>query len=322
MPDEQSAELPDDPQNVPVTEGFASPASPAAPESPAAIPPGWYPEPTGGSEQRWWNGAAWTEHVAAHGAQHATSVTGPAPSKKRLPTLAIVGIVVGGIVVGGGLLTGVVLATAKLADSIEADSRAGTAEPPAATPSEAPLESSAMDLATEPMATLPEGWARTSILKGARTVAHRLEWEDISDLSGTDAIEQEAWDNWGIELNFDGAWKVGGDYETGYTTIYVESVVDVGGPSSARQEAQSIFESESTGLDNIEIASEGAVTTAYGAHGYLIEYHAPYYDDVLTNSVVVLVKGNSQVVIYVYGSEQLGTGTAELTTMLDSIWLN
>jgi hypothetical protein len=239
-----------------------------------------------------------------------------------MPVLAIVGIVVGSLILAGALREGVVQALSSLESAVEDGASAGQAEPPAATPAAAPLESSTIDLAAEPMATLPEGWARTSILKGAGTVAYRPEWEDISVASGTDAIEQEAWDNWGIEMSFDGAWKSGGDLETAYTSIYVQSVVDVGGPSSARQEAQGIFESDSTGLDNVEIASEGAVTTAYGASGYVIEYHAPYYDDVLTNSIAVLVDGNSQVVIYVYGSERTGTGTAELTTMLDSIWLN
>lgn len=28
-------------------------------------PPAWYPDPAGGSGNRWWDGAAWTEHVRA-----------------------------------------------------------------------------------------------------------------------------------------------------------------------------------------------------------------------------------------------------------------
>jgi hypothetical protein len=33
------------------------------PPNAAAIPPGWYPDPAGGSGKRWWDGSRWTEHV-------------------------------------------------------------------------------------------------------------------------------------------------------------------------------------------------------------------------------------------------------------------
>jgi uncharacterized Tic20 family protein len=38
-------------------------------------PPGWYPDPNAPGRQRWWNGMAWTEHVAAPQAP----VQAPAP---------------------------------------------------------------------------------------------------------------------------------------------------------------------------------------------------------------------------------------------------
>jgi uncharacterized protein YxjI len=31
--------------------------------------PGWYPDPSGRHESRWWDGRQWTEHVASHGRQ-------------------------------------------------------------------------------------------------------------------------------------------------------------------------------------------------------------------------------------------------------------
>ncbi|MEV4422364.1 RDD family protein [Patulibacter sp. NPDC049589] len=40
------------------------PAKPAAPPRPvAAVPAGWYADPSDPGSQRWWDGAAWTEHV-------------------------------------------------------------------------------------------------------------------------------------------------------------------------------------------------------------------------------------------------------------------
>ncbi len=33
----------------------------------ATWPPGWFPDPTGRHDHRWWDGASWTEHVADAG---------------------------------------------------------------------------------------------------------------------------------------------------------------------------------------------------------------------------------------------------------------
>lgn len=37
--------------------------SPPAPYPPAGPRPGWYADPQGGSDARWWDGARWTDHV-------------------------------------------------------------------------------------------------------------------------------------------------------------------------------------------------------------------------------------------------------------------
>jgi hypothetical protein len=41
---------------------FSPPA--AGPTTPASTPPGWYPDPTGGYGQRYWDGMVWTANVA------------------------------------------------------------------------------------------------------------------------------------------------------------------------------------------------------------------------------------------------------------------
>lgn len=38
-------------------------APPPPPPPPSGVPPGWYPDPSGGGGLRYWNGSAWTEDV-------------------------------------------------------------------------------------------------------------------------------------------------------------------------------------------------------------------------------------------------------------------
>jgi hypothetical protein len=49
----------------PVTGPTAGPWPPGAPFP--APPPGWYPDPSGRHEHRYWDGARWTEHVSTAG---------------------------------------------------------------------------------------------------------------------------------------------------------------------------------------------------------------------------------------------------------------
>jgi uncharacterized protein YxjI len=55
--------------------------------APANHPPGWYPDPFGRHETRWWDGQRWTEHVASHGRQTVDPPTGGGhiPTVQRAP---------------------------------------------------------------------------------------------------------------------------------------------------------------------------------------------------------------------------------------------
>jgi uncharacterized protein YxjI len=44
--------------------------------APGEHPAGWYPDPFGRHETRWWDGIRWTEHVASHGRQAVDRPTG------------------------------------------------------------------------------------------------------------------------------------------------------------------------------------------------------------------------------------------------------
>ena len=45
----------------------AAPAPPVAPPVAPTNPAGWFPDPSGGHEHRYWDGTRWTEHVADAG---------------------------------------------------------------------------------------------------------------------------------------------------------------------------------------------------------------------------------------------------------------
>lgn len=48
----------------------STPASAPASASTPAVPPGWYADPAGRYELRYWDGSAWTEHVSRAGQQY------------------------------------------------------------------------------------------------------------------------------------------------------------------------------------------------------------------------------------------------------------
>jgi uncharacterized protein YxjI len=55
--------------------------------APGQHPPGWYPDPFGRHETRWWDGQRWTEHAASHGRQVVDAPTGGGhvPTVERAP---------------------------------------------------------------------------------------------------------------------------------------------------------------------------------------------------------------------------------------------
>ena len=52
-------------------------------DGPPTTPPGWFPDPLGRHEQRYWDGQQWTEHVVSHGRQ---AVDVPA-APQQVPTV-------------------------------------------------------------------------------------------------------------------------------------------------------------------------------------------------------------------------------------------
>jgi hypothetical protein len=58
-----------EPVDEPVAEPVVEPVDEPAPVSEPAVPAGWYADPSRRFELRYWDGAAWTEHVSRAGQQ-------------------------------------------------------------------------------------------------------------------------------------------------------------------------------------------------------------------------------------------------------------
>jgi hypothetical protein len=58
-----------EPEPQPEPEPAAAPAAESTPAAESAVPAGWYADPSGRFELRYWDGTAWTEHVSRAGQQ-------------------------------------------------------------------------------------------------------------------------------------------------------------------------------------------------------------------------------------------------------------
>jgi uncharacterized protein YxjI len=89
-------------------------------------PQGWYPDPFGRHETRWWDGTRWTEHVASHGRQSTDAPVGGGhipqvsrSSERVANDVARAGAAVGGGQGGGTIFTEPILVVNQKAKLIE-----------------------------------------------------------------------------------------------------------------------------------------------------------------------------------------------------------
>ena len=92
-------------------------------------PQGWYPDPYGRHELRYYDGALWTEHVSNHGKQSVDPPGGAShvptvarPTEKVQRDVAKVGVTAGALLGGGSLFTEPVLVVNQKAKIIEINS--------------------------------------------------------------------------------------------------------------------------------------------------------------------------------------------------------
>src|SRR5262245_64365301 len=94
--------------------------------SPQAHPPGWYPDPFGRHESRWWDGGRWSEHVSSHGRQSVDAPVGASPvptttraTERIVRDVARTGVAPAAPAGGGTLFTEPVLVVNQKAKLIE-----------------------------------------------------------------------------------------------------------------------------------------------------------------------------------------------------------
>jgi uncharacterized protein YxjI len=94
--------------------------------APGQHPQGWYPDPFGRHETRWWDGVRWTEHVASHGRQAVDPPTGGGhiPTVQRGPDKVVndvqrAGVATAGAHGGGSIFSEPILVVNQKAKLIE-----------------------------------------------------------------------------------------------------------------------------------------------------------------------------------------------------------
>lgn len=258
---------------------------------PQGAPAGWYADQHRVGTQRYWDGSTWTEHQRPASAAAGGYPPEP-PQRKRLSRGAIAGIVVGVSVVVIIVLVSLVAG----AFSVFTDIRSGES----------------LD------APVPEEWSTIPVMEGRGFISLDPTWSDVSDYAGADLLEQSGNEASGLDFVVDGIWEVDDpSHDTG-VWLTVWSAADVGGPSTARLEAWASVNNSNEGIDDVEVTSERAFTTATGHRGYLIEYTYPYYSDQISVAVGVIVDGRSHLVVFAEGDDTVGDGVDVLETVLNS----
>ncbi|WP_062298987.1 DUF2510 domain-containing protein [Demequina maris] len=278
-------------QHAQGTDGFAAPS--AAAPTPELPPAGWYPDPEQVGHKRYWDGREWGTHRAID----------PAVQEQQQPRRwqprvgPIIAASVAGTIVLLGLIGGVIgMATPLITEAAKSNARELTATP-------------------------GDGWTSHPILAGDGTISVDPEWDDVTDIIGVSAMEDQMAGPLDLDLRVDGAWLTAGTVEDGGVVLMVVSIADAGGPSTARVETTGFISSATAGFEDVTTTAQGDVRTVSGLTGYVAEYEFPIYDLIASDAVGVVVDGERQVLVYSSGSDDLGSGIEDVEAVLNSLEL-
>lgn len=167
-------------------------------------------------------------------------------------------------------------------------------------------------------APTPDGWSEIPVMEGGGAISIDAGWQDISTDIGADFLQDTARDQSGIDMVVDGVWLIDGDLINGGTSLFVWSVADAGGPSSARLEASTAVQAMREQFPDLAISAERSFTTASDHQGYLMEYTYSLYTEQIDETIGVIIVDSSQLLIQTGGFVSSGSGIDTLETVLNS----
>lgn len=167
----------------------------------ANVQPGWYPDPNKADAVRWWDGTAWTAHVAEKADASASAGPGVAAAVKpprrglsRRTSIIVGAAAVLGIALVGGAVNAATLAARSAAEqngpvAFVATTGTAAASTPTRTPTPTPVTTTRDEAVTEPVpfertsvddSTMPQGQTAvtTAGQNGERTRTYRVTLTD------------------------------------------------------------------------------------------------------------------------------------------------
>jgi len=259
--------------------------------------PGWYMDPSNGSQHRYWDGTAWTTRTRSAGITTSPFGGDPAPQRTGL-WIAL------GLLAVAGIGT-----TAFLLLRPDGETVAESPSPSASTPE--PIST------TDPSdVVVPEGWELYTSATGVMSYAVDPAWEDLLGPADQDYIHSFYSEPEQATSEYSGAWLLSGSAWTGGTSVYIMSVSDGTEPALLRAQAKGFAGSE---IDDIEILLDEEFTSAHGYEGWRIDYNAMIDDVTFPESVIMLKSGVTLIIVYATTNEATPVFADGLLTLVDSI---
>jgi hypothetical protein len=259
-------------------------------DSPAA---GWHSDPENPDRMRFWDGQKWTDQVQAMAGADPSPTKAPGP-KRRLPGLAIAGMIVAALLVVGGL-------TAIIVNAL------GSGDP-TVQPSR-----SAMGL--------PSDWSTYTSRSGAVTYSYDPAWYDLWTAE-EEAQMIEAMPIPGADIEVAGEWMTDGSPLTGGTALVIIVVSD-GTPVPDNLDFQAmgfvVSNAQAIGTGDYDIVLNEGFTTTNGYDAWRIDYTMDSLESTMYSSVIAFRHEVTMGFLYTLSLEGFDSWIPDLLAVTDSL---